>query len=83
MSLFSGNTKNDSKLGALIFGIPGLIGVSEDCSFVQHSAFSAWLNFKEGVIVSNEPGYYEKGSFGIRLETVLVTIKKNDLPYGK
>ena len=68
VSLFSGNTKNDSKLGALIFGIPGLIGVSEDWSFVQHSAFSSWLNFKGGVISEgifnlvppskNEPNLY-------------------------
>ena len=36
-----------------------------------------------GYFFSDEPGYYEKGSFGIRLETVLVTIEKNDLPYGK
>ena len=36
-----------------------------------------------GYFFSDEPGYYEKGKFGIRLETVLVTIEKNDLPYGK
>ena len=36
-----------------------------------------------GYFFSDEPGYYEKGNFGIRLETVLVTIEKNDLPYGK
>ena len=36
-----------------------------------------------GYFFSDEPGYYEKGRFGIRLETVLVTIEKNDLPYGK
>ena len=33
------------------------------------------LNFKEGMIVSNEPGYYEKGKFGIRIEN-LVIVKK-------
>ena len=33
------------------------------------------IKFKEGMIVSNEPGYYEKGSFGIRIEN-LITIKK-------
>ena len=30
---------------------------------------------KEGMIVSNEPGYYEKGKFGIRIEN-LVRVKK-------
>jgi len=30
----------------------------------------------EGMILSNEPGYYKKGSFGIRIEN-LVFVKKN------
>ena len=34
------------------------------------------VNFKEGMIVSNEPGYYENGKFGIRIEN-LVRVKKN------
>mgnify|MGYP006091587451 CR=1 FL=1 len=33
------------------------------------------IKLKEGMIVSNEPGYYEKGKFGIRIEN-LITIKK-------
>jgi Xaa-Pro aminopeptidase len=33
------------------------------------------VKFKEGMIVSNEPGYYEKGKFGIRIEN-LVRVKK-------
>ena len=28
-------------------------------------------NFNEGVIISNEPGYYENGKFGIRIENLL------------
>ena len=36
-----------------------------------------------GYFFSDEPGYYEQGNFGIRLETVLMTVEKNDLPYGK
>ena len=38
---------------------------------------------KAGYFFSDEPGYYEQGKFGIRLETVLLTIKKNNLPHGK
>ena len=34
------------------------------------------VSFKEGMIVSNEPGYYENGKFGIRIEN-LVRVKKN------
>ena len=33
------------------------------------------VKFKEGMVVSNEPGYYEKGNFGIRIENLL-TVKK-------
>jgi Xaa-Pro aminopeptidase len=33
-----------------------------------------------GMIVSNEPGYYEDGNFGIRIENLLVVVEKSDLP---
>ena len=33
------------------------------------------VKFKEGMIVSNEPGYYEKGKFGIRIENLLAVKK--------
>ena len=29
------------------------------------------INFHEGMIVSNEPGYYEKNKFGIRIENLI------------
>ncbi len=29
------------------------------------------INFKEGMIVSNEPGYYETNKFGIRIENLI------------
>ena len=38
---------------------------------------------KAGYFFSDEPGYYEKGNFGLRLETVLVAVEKNGLPHGK
>ena len=34
------------------------------------------VNLKHGMIISNEPGYYKKGYFGIRIEN-LIYIKKN------
>ena len=34
------------------------------------------VKFQEGMIVSNEPGYYEKNKFGIRIEN-LIYVKKN------
>ena len=39
------------------------------------------VNFKEGMIVSNEPGYYENGKFGIRIEN-LINVKKIKAGYS-
>ena len=40
------------------------------------------VKFKEGMIVSNEPGYYEKGKFGIRIENLIAVKKiKNSLRF--
>jgi len=33
-----------------------------------------------GNVVSNEPGYYEDGNFGIRIENLLVVVQRQDLP---
>ena len=34
------------------------------------------IKIREGMILSNEPGYYQKGKFGIRIEN-LVFVKKD------
>ena len=39
------------------------------------------VSFREGMIVSNEPGYYEDDKFGIRIEN-LVVVKKNKKIYS-
>lgn len=33
-----------------------------------------------GMIISNEPGYYEDGNFGIRIENLLIVTEKADVP---
>ncbi len=35
------------------------------------------VELEEGMIVSNEPGYYEKGKFGIRIENLIYVKKMN------
>jgi len=35
------------------------------------------IKIKEGMILSNEPGYYKKDSFGIRIENLVFVKKKN------
>lgn len=38
---------------------------------------------EEGMITTNEPGYYEEGSHGIRLENELLAIKTEKTEYGQ
>ncbi|OUX54361.1 MAG: Xaa-Pro aminopeptidase [Pelagibacteraceae bacterium TMED287] len=38
------------------------------------------VKLREGMVISNEPGYYEKGKFGIRIEN-LIRVKKNNSFY--
>lgn len=40
------------------------------------------LPFEPGMILSNEPGYYREGAFGIRIENLLVVEPAPDLPGG-
>ena len=35
--------------------------------------------FKPGMIVSNEPGYYEEGKYGIRIENLIIVQEKDGL----
>ena len=37
------------------------------------------VNFQEGMVVSNEPGYYEKNNFGIRIENLIYVKKMKDI----
>ena len=40
------------------------------------------IKFQEGMIISNEPGYYEENKFGIRIENLIYTKKiKNKLKF--
>mgnify|MGYP006097356311 FL=1 len=39
------------------------------------------ITYKEGMIVSNEPGYYEKNNFGIRIENLIYVKRDNQKIY--
>lgn len=41
--------------------------------------------FKAGYVVTNEPGYYEPGQFGIRIENIMLTtpVASSDSPMGQ
>ena len=36
------------------------------------------IKLRPGMILSNEPGYYEEGSFGIRIENLITIVKKKN-----
>ncbi len=38
--------------------------------------------FEEGMITSDEPGYYEEGKYGIRHENLIVCVKDQETEYG-
>ena len=39
------------------------------------------VKFQEGMILSNEPGYYKKGQYGIRIENLVYVKKINNNLY--
>ena len=39
--------------------------------------------FKPGMIVSNEPGFYKEGAYGIRLENLILCQEAQVTPYGR
>lgn len=40
-------------------------------------------SFKAGMLTSNEPGYYQVGSYGIRIENLVLTIPHSKNEYGE
>ena len=54
-------------------GVGSFLGVHEGPQRISKSASDVAL--KPGMIVSNEPGYYRSGAFGIRIENLVVVIR--------
>ncbi|MEQ8335497.1 aminopeptidase P family protein [Nisaea sp.] len=58
-------------------GVGAYLGVHEGPQRISKSGGGAAL--KPGMIISNEPGYYRAGAFGIRIEN-LVVVERRDVP---
>lgn len=43
---------------------------------------AAMRSFKAGMVVSNEPGYYKQGAFGIRIENLLMVVEAGVIDDG-
>lgn len=50
-------------------GVGTYLGVHEDSANISPRGTKA---FKPGMVITNEPGYYREGEFGIRIENVLI-----------
>lgn len=56
-------------------GIGFFLGVHEDPPFISYNSRRTGIPLTIGMITSDEPGYYEEGNFGIRLETDIVVVE--------
>ncbi|MEM7617924.1 MAG: aminopeptidase P family protein [Pseudomonadota bacterium] len=59
-------------------GVGCYLSVHEEAASISPRGEEAMA---EGMIVSNEPGYYKKGEFGIRIENLILCQKKDDNLY--
>jgi len=61
-------------------GVGAYLGVHEG---PQRIAKTGTVPLKPGMILSNEPGYYPAGEYGIRLENLEVVTEASDIPGGE
>ncbi|MBL0941434.1 MAG: aminopeptidase P family protein [Alphaproteobacteria bacterium] len=59
-------------------GVGSYLNVHEGPQSINKRGNSVGL--QPGMILSNEPGYYKPGAYGIRIENLVVVIEKNDIP---
>ena len=62
-------------------GVGSYLGVHEGPQSVSKRASTVAL--KPGMIVSNEPGYYKTGEYGIRIESLVVVVECGRPPGGE
>jgi Xaa-Pro aminopeptidase len=62
-------------------GVGSYLGVHEGPQRISKSPSTVAL--KPGMIVSNEPGYYKEGAYGIRIENLLVVTEAAPIPGGE
>ena len=63
-------------------GVGYLLNVHEGPQRIAYGAYNS-EGFKEGMITSNEPGMYLSGQYGVRLENLMVCVKKEKNEYGQ
>ena len=61
-------------------GVGSYLSVHEGPQGISRGAMAA---LEPGMIVSNEPGYYKKGAYGIRIENLLLVTEPAKVPGGE
>lgn len=66
-------------------GVGSYLGVHEGPQSISGAPKAATVALREGMILSNEPGYYKEGHYGIRIENLMIVtpaekIKGGDRP---
>ena len=62
-------------------GVGCYLGVHEDASGIGTRPNEKGLTMKPGMLISNEPGFYKEGEYGIRIES-LVLVKEDGVVEG-
>lgn len=57
-------------------GVGYMLNVHEDGVYISGN-IAKQMRLKEGMVLSNEPGYYEHGAYGIRLENMMYIARHN------
>ena len=58
-------------------GVGHFLNVHEGPQGISPRAALVEIALKEGMVISNEPGYYADGKYGIRIENVVVVKRAN------
>jgi len=61
-------------------GVGSYLSVHEGPQSISKAGMTA---LEPGMIVSNEPGYYKKGAYGIRIENLLLVTEPEKVPRGE
>ncbi|MDY8108197.1 aminopeptidase P family protein [Fulvimarina sp. 2208YS6-2-32] len=61
-------------------GVGAFLAVHEGPQTLSRRGMTA---FEPGMIVSNEPGYYKEGAYGIRIENLVLVTRESDIEGGE
>lgn len=61
-------------------GVGSYLNVHEGPIGISYKPFPDDPGMEEGMILSNEPGYYEDGKFGLRIEDLVVVVQATSIP---